>query len=178
MAAAHRVRDRHARRHGVSYLQPAVPRAEADVAPVLDTPDALDIHSYAKPLDARVTHVALDLSVDFRTKRVGGTATLDLQARPGIKQIILDDKTHWICQHHGIFQGYYFFHYLGMNRDMRDAFRDHEHFEDTARFCELYDQNSFDASYDSAPLDFFEPNVRRVFAQPINSIYKAVGESG
>jgi aminopeptidase N len=59
---------------------------------VLDTPDAVDIHSYARPLEARVTHVALDLSVDFATKRVGGTATLDIQARPDANQIILDDK--------------------------------------------------------------------------------------
>ena len=108
--------------------------------------------------------------------------TLGSYNHPDIAAAILkpfvDDKLHWICQHHGIFQGYYFFHYLGMNRDMRDAFRDHEHYEDTARFCELYDQSAFDAAYDSEPLEFFEPMVRRVFASPINSIYKAVGESG
>ena len=68
------------------------PATTAEIAPVLSTPDAVDIHSFAKPLDARVTHVALDLGVDFATKRVGGTATLDIQAKPGIKQIILDDK--------------------------------------------------------------------------------------
>ena len=64
----------------------------AVVAPVLDTPDAVDIHSYAKPLEARVTHVALDLAVDFAAKRIGGTATLDIQAKPGATAIILDDK--------------------------------------------------------------------------------------
>ncbi len=108
--------------------------------------------------------------------------TLGSYNHPDIAAAILkpfvDDKLHWMCQHHGIFQGYYFFHYLGMNRDMRDAFRDHEHFEDTARFCELYDQTAFDADYVSEPLDFFEPMVRRVFAKPLNSIYRAVGESG
>jgi aminopeptidase N len=71
-------------------------RAAADrrdtVAPVLATPDAVDIHSFAKPLEARVTHVALDLSVDFSAKRLFGTATLDIQKAPGAKQIILDDK--------------------------------------------------------------------------------------
>ena len=88
----------------------------------------------------------------------------------------VDEKIHWIVEHHGIFQGYYFFHHVGMNRDMREAFRGHEHFEDTARFCELYDQSAFDASYDSAPLEYFEPMVRRVLERPLNSIYKAVGE--
>ena len=39
--------------------------AEAAIAPILTTPDAVDVHSFAKPLEARVTHVALDLNVDF-----------------------------------------------------------------------------------------------------------------
>jgi len=106
--------------------------------------------------------------------------TLGSYNHPEIAAAILkpfvDDKLHWITEHHGIFQGHYFFHHIGMNRDMRDAFLGHEHFEDTARFCELYDQSAFDPAYESAPLEFFEPMVRRVFARPLNSIYKAVGE--
>ena len=90
----------------------------------------------------------------------------------------VDEKLHWMCEHHGIFQGYHFFHYLGLDRDMREQYRGHEHFQDTARFCELYDQAAFDPAYDSAPLDFFEPMVRRVLSRPINSVYRAVGESG
>ena len=62
------------------------------VAPILDAADAVDVHSYAKPLEARVTHVALDLAVDFAAKRLVGTATLGLQARPDATQIVLDDK--------------------------------------------------------------------------------------
>jgi predicted HD phosphohydrolase len=106
--------------------------------------------------------------------------TLGSYNHPEIAAAILkpfvDDKLHWITEHHGIFQGHYFFHHIGMNRDMRDAFLGHEHFEDTARFCELYDQSAFDPAYECAPLEFFEPMVRRVFARPLNSIYKAVGE--
>ena len=68
------------------------PAAEAAVAPVLTTPDALDTASYAKPLEARVTHVALDLGVDFTAKRIGGTATLDIERKPNARTIILDDK--------------------------------------------------------------------------------------
>src|SRR3954447_23138844 len=79
----------------VSNQQPAgeEPKsAEAAVAPILTTPDAVDTHSYARPLEARVTHVALDLSVDFDTKRIGGTATLDIDRKPGARQIVLDDN--------------------------------------------------------------------------------------
>ena len=108
--------------------------------------------------------------------------TLGSYNHPDIAAAILkpfvDERLHWICQNHGVFQGYYFFHHIGMNRDMREAFRGHEHFEDTARFCELYDQSAFDPAYESAPLEFFEPMVRRVFERPINSVYKAVAESG
>jgi len=90
----------------------------------------------------------------------------------------LSDKLHWMVEHHGIFQGYYFFHYIGLDRDMRDNFRGHEHYADTARFCEIYDQTAFDAAYDTAPLEFFEPMVQRVLSRPVNSVYKAIGESG
>ena len=53
------------------------------VAPILDTPDAVDAHSYAKPLEARVANVDLDLALDFDAKRVSGTAALDIIAKPG-----------------------------------------------------------------------------------------------
>jgi len=71
----------------------AQPRsAEAIIAPILATPDALDTHSYARPLEARVTHVALDLTVDFDARRIAGTAILDIDRKPGAKEIVLDDN--------------------------------------------------------------------------------------
>jgi leukotriene-A4 hydrolase len=60
-------------------------------APILSEPEAKDVLSYAEPLKARVTHVDLDLSVDFNTQRLSGTAILDLVAQPGVSEIILDD---------------------------------------------------------------------------------------
>lgn len=83
----------------------------------------------------------------------------------------VSDKIHWILEKHGIFQGYYFFHHIGLDRDMREKFRGHEHFEDCAHFCAAYDQTAFDRNFDSAPLEFFEPMVRRVMAAPKQSIY-------
>ncbi|HEX8124504.1 MAG TPA: M1 family metallopeptidase [Allosphingosinicella sp.] len=66
--------------------------AEPRVAPVLDSSDAKDPQSYARPLEARVTHVALDLKADFDAKRMSGTATLDVESKPGAKSIVLDSK--------------------------------------------------------------------------------------
>jgi leukotriene-A4 hydrolase len=65
---------------------------EAQIAPILDTPEARDTASYARPLEARVYHVALDLNVDFDAKRIGGTAILDIDRKPQAKEIVLDDK--------------------------------------------------------------------------------------
>jgi len=67
-------------------------QAEATIAPILDTPEARDSASYARPLEARVYHVALDLNVDFEAKRIGGVATLDIDRKPDAREIILDDK--------------------------------------------------------------------------------------
>jgi aminopeptidase N len=71
---------------------PAENQQEAQIAPILTTPEAKDTASYARPLEARVHHVALDLNVDFEAKRIGGTATLDIDRKPDAKEIVLDDK--------------------------------------------------------------------------------------
>jgi predicted HD phosphohydrolase len=90
-----------------------------------------------------------------------------------ILQPFVSEKNRWIVEQHGIFQGYYFFHHLGLDRNLRERFREHPWFRDCAEFCERYDQNSFDPGYDTLPLDAFEPAVRRVFAAPRKSIYVA-----
>jgi predicted HD phosphohydrolase len=84
----------------------------------------------------------------------------------------ISEQNHWMLEKHGIFQGYYFFHHLGLDRDLRDEWRGHPWFEYTAQFCHLYDQNSFDAAYDTMPLDAFVPMMRRVMATPVRSIYR------
>jgi predicted HD phosphohydrolase len=88
-----------------------------------------------------------------------------------ILEPFVSEKNHWIVKHHGIFQGYYFFHHLDLDRDMRDRFRDHPYWKDCAEFCEKYDQNSFDPAYDTLALEHFEPLVESVFASLKKSIY-------
>lgn len=90
-----------------------------------------------------------------------------------ILQPFLDEEMHWIVKNHGIFQGYYFFHHIGLDRNLRDQFKDHPYFDACAEFCEKYDQNAFDPDYEAEPLSFFEPMVRKVLAHPRTSIYKA-----
>lgn len=76
------------------------------------------------------------------------------------------ERIYWIVKHHGLFQGYYYNHHYGLDPNARDIYRDHQWFADTTRFCAEYDQVSFDPSYGTPSLDFFEPMVRRVLAEP------------
>ena len=75
------------------------------------------------------------------------------------------ERTHWIVKHHGLFQFFYYAHHLGGDRHARDRFRDHPWYQDAVDFCHRWDQCAFDPGYDSLPLEFFEPMVRRVFAR-------------
>ncbi len=80
-------------RTGEAPVQANDQSAEAPaIAPVLTSADAVDKYSYARPHEARVHHVALDLAVDFDSRRVGGTATLDIERKPDAREIILDSN--------------------------------------------------------------------------------------
>ncbi|OJW63813.1 MAG: aminopeptidase [Sphingomonadales bacterium 63-6] len=65
---------------------------EAMVSPILTSEDAKDPASFAQPEVARVTHVALDLALDFAAKTVSGTAKLDILAKPDADTIVLDSN--------------------------------------------------------------------------------------
>ena len=90
-----------------------------------------------------------------------------------ILQPFVSEANYWMIKHHAIFQGYNFFHHLGMDRNMRDQFKDSEHYERTARFIEKYDNLAFDHSHPELSLDLFAPLVREVMAEPKQSLYKA-----
>jgi len=59
-------------------------------APILTTPEAKDVWTHAEPEAARVTHVDLNLDVDFASKTLSGVATLDVLAAKGATEIVLD----------------------------------------------------------------------------------------
>jgi predicted HD phosphohydrolase len=67
---------------------------------------------------------------------------------------------HFMVEQHGIFQGYYFWHHIGGDRNTREKFRGHEFFDYTEEFCAKYDQTAFDSDYRSEPLEHFEPLIR------------------
>ena len=80
----------------------------------------------------------------------------------------VSEKNYWIVKHHGLFQGVYYFHFVGADPNARDRWKDHPYYQATIDFCANYDQNSFDPDYEWEPLEFFEPMVHRVLAKPVN----------
>jgi predicted HD phosphohydrolase len=74
-------------------------------------------------------------------------------------------NTHWMIRQHGLFQGYYYFHHFGGDRNARDKHRGHPAFQLCVDFCDKYDQMAFDPDYDTMPVEAFAPMVRRLFAR-------------
>jgi leukotriene-A4 hydrolase len=56
------------------------------------TPDARDLHSFARPEEARVVDLALDLAASFEQRTLSGTATLRIETEPGAREIVLDTR--------------------------------------------------------------------------------------
>jgi len=90
-------------------------------------------------------------------------------------QPFVSEANHWMIEKHALFQGFYFFHHLGLDRHQRDQFRNHPHYERTVTFCALYDAPAFDPQAETLPLEHFEPMLRRVFARPRHSLYRRAG---
>ena len=80
----------------------------------------------------------------------------------GILKPFVSEANHFMVKNHGVFQGYYFWHHIGGDKDAREQFRDSEYFDHTEEFCAKYDQTAFDADYDSNPLEHYEPLIRSI----------------
>jgi predicted HD phosphohydrolase len=87
----------------------------------------------------------------------------------------LTERRSWLIIHHVEFQAIHFANHPTRDRNERDQFRDHPYFAETAQFCELYDQNSFDPDYRTLPLEEFEPIVRRFFDGPVPPMRQSPG---
>lgn len=79
----------------------------------------------------------------------------------------ISERRSWLLIHHGEFQHHHYANHPTCDRNERDRYRGHPHFAETAQFCALYDQNSFDPDYPTLPLTAFEPIVRRFFSGPV-----------
>lgn len=74
-------------------------------------------------------------------------------------------EVNWVIRHHGVFQSYYYAHFLGGDRHARDRFRDHRWADLCEEFCHRWDQSSFDPDFPTEPLESFEDDLRTVFGR-------------
>ena len=74
----------------------------------------------------------------------------------------ISERNHWILKHHGIFQGYYYFHHIGNDRNARELFREHRYYQDCVDFCENWDQESFNPDFPTQPIEHFEALVHKI----------------
>ena len=81
----------------------------------------------------------------------------------GIVKPFVSAANHWMVEHHGVFQGYYFWQHLGGDRNARDEFVGSPYYEHTEEFCAKYDQKAFDADYRSNPLEHYVPLLQQFF---------------
>ena len=92
------------------------------------------------------------------------------QAAAALLRPYVSDKNYWIVLNHGLFQGYYWMHYFGHDRNALDQFKDHPYYQACVDFCAHWDQPSFDPDYDSLPLEYFIPLVEKLFARRAQSL--------
>lgn len=86
------------------------------------------------------------------------------QVAAAVLRPYVSDRAWWIVQHHGLFQGYYWFEFYGRDRHERERHVDSPYYEACVQFCADWDQNCFDPAYPSKPLEHFEPLVRELFS--------------
>ncbi len=75
------------------------------------------------------------------------------------------EECAWVVQHHGIFQYKYYADKIGLDPDAREKFKDNPHYDAAVKFCERWDQKSFDPDYETLDLEHFRPMVEKVFGR-------------
>ncbi|MCK0745437.1 HD domain-containing protein [Chromohalobacter nigrandesensis] len=83
-----------------------------------------------------------------------------------ILEPFIDPLNVWMIRHHELFQGYHYRTFYGLDPHAREAYREHPAYARTVRFCDEWDQCSFDPDYPTRPLEDFIPMVERVMSRP------------
>lgn len=96
----------------------------------------------------------------------------------GILEPFIDPLNAWMIRHHELFQGYHYRHFFGLDPHAREQFSDHPAYERTVRFCDRWDQASFDPDYDTLPLSHFVPMVERVLGRDPFGGLPSVSDAG
>ncbi|MBI1774281.1 MAG: HD domain-containing protein [Proteobacteria bacterium] len=82
----------------------------------------------------------------------------------------VSEELHWVVANHQIFQ-LSFRDHSKFDTKAVEKFRGHPHFQAAMRFCERYDMDCFDGSYDWLPIEAFEPMVYRLFETGVRAFH-------
>jgi predicted HD phosphohydrolase len=74
-------------------------------------------------------------------------------------------EAYWVVKVHQDFQGLHYYARMGLDPMMRRKHEGHPAYDLAAKFADEWDQTAFDSSYDTLPLEHFEPMVREVFGR-------------
>ncbi len=77
----------------------------------------------------------------------------------------VDSAIVWMLERHMYFQEFHYTEHPTADRNIRETWRGHPHFEITAEFVARYDQCTVDPAVAEPDMAVFEPIVRRVFAR-------------
>ena len=78
----------------------------------------------------------------------------------------VSEECVWVARYHPIFQYKYYGEHVGVDPDLRESYRGHEHFESCAKFCEDWDQKAFSTDLPIPPLSHYEPLIHRMMSKP------------
>lgn len=124
-------------------------------------------HSLQSATRARLAGADVDWVVAALLHDIGDDLAPDNHSElaASILQPYVRAEVHWVVQHHGVFQGYYYAHHLGGDRHARDRFLDHRWAALCEQFCAEWDQNSFDPDFPTDDLASFSDDLREVFGR-------------
>ena len=77
----------------------------------------------------------------------------------------ISEANRWMLVHHPVFLDHHAPTHPATERDARERWRGHAHFEWTATFVERYDQAAVSGSDEIVPLEAFRPMVHRVLGR-------------
>lgn len=81
----------------------------------------------------------------------------------------VSEANRWMLENHTDFQGYYYYEYVGLDKNRREQFKDSPYYEHTREFIDEFDMPAFDPDYPTMALEEFEPMVRRVMQKQLKS---------
>jgi predicted HD phosphohydrolase len=95
---------------------------------------------------------------------------ISIEGHPEIAAALLrpyvSDGVYQIVRTHQDFQGKWYYNYLGRPTNLRDQYVALPWYNQAVTFTDEWDQISFDPTFKTQPLDYFEPLVRQMFAKP------------